>query len=184
MTKALIADDHSLFRKGLAYALTDLLDVQTVLEASSLDEALDHLNAERGIDIVFLDIGMPGVAGMESIRAFVDGHPTVPVVIISAHEERQVILESLGVGVRGYIPKSLDEEAIAHALRAIIAGDIYVPRSIADQVASASSADQPANAKQPLTLDALTPRQRDVLDLLAKGRSNKEIARALDIAEG
>lgn len=66
---------------------------------------------------------------MESIRAIVDGHPTVPVVIISAHEERQMILEALGVGVRGYIPKSLDEEAMAHALRAIIAGDIYVPPS-------------------------------------------------------
>lgn len=184
LSKALVADDHSLFRKGLAYALNDLLGIKTVVEVGALDQVLDEIAAGGDIDVVFLDLNMPGMAGMESVRAFVEGHPSVPVIIISAQEERELVLGALAAGARGYIPKSLDEDAIAHALQAIAAGDIYVPRSLAEAAPAASSDGKLTDAKGPLTLEGLTHRQRDVLAQLAKGQSNKEIARGLDIAEG
>ncbi len=185
IAKVLIADDHALFRKGLAFALVDLLGVDAVIEAGSLDEALDRLAAEDGIDLVFLDLNMPGMAGMESVRALIEGHPDVPVVLISAAEERDLVLGALDAGAHGYIPKSLDEDALGHALREIAAGEIYVPHSIVRRRDGVDADPGRASlTKPPLTLERLTPRQRDVLELLAKGRSNKEIARALDIAEG
>ncbi|MEZ5935757.1 MAG: response regulator transcription factor [Alphaproteobacteria bacterium] len=182
IAKALIADDHSLFRKGLALALSDLLGVGTVVEASSLDEAADQLARQTDVGLVLIDLHMPGMDGMDSIRALVEGHPDVPVVVVSAAEERDLVLAALDAGARGYIPKSLEEKALCHALQEIAAGEIYVPPTLVRRADAPERAKAPSSA--PLSLDRLTPRQRDVLALLAQGRSNKEIARALDIAEG
>jgi DNA-binding NarL/FixJ family response regulator len=179
--RALIADDHELFRSGLRQLLVDELNAEDVREADSMDQALDALTSEGGRDLILVDWRMPGMSGAESLAALRDGFPEAKVAVVSAWEERADILAAFGAGVHGYIPKSLSSGEIAAALRSILDGAVYAPPSLGRRdAAPASTPRQPATAG----IDKLTGRQREVLDQLLKGQSSKEIARSLDIAEG
>lgn len=179
--RALIADDHELFRSGLKQLLVDELHADDVREADSMDQALDALTSEGGRDLILVDWRMPGMSGAESLAALRDGFPEAKVAVVSAWEERADILAAFGAGVHGYIPKSLSSAEIAAALRSILDGAVYAPPSLGRrEVAPAALARQPSAA----AIDKLTARQKEVLDQLLKGQSSKEIARSLDIAEG
>mgnify|MGYP001452706841 CR=1 FL=1 len=177
--KALIADDHELFRSGMKQLLIDVLHVQEVREAETMDRALEILTSEGAGDLVLVDWRMPGMSGPESQAALRDGFPEAKVAVISAWEERADILAALGAGVHGYIPKSLPSTQIASALQGILDGRIYVPAAMGKRDGGAES-----GGAQKLDQDKLTLRQRDVLAELLKGQASKEIARTLDIAEG
>lgn len=172
--RALIADDHELFRSGMKQLLVDVLHAEDVREAESMDRALEILTNEGAGDLVLLDLRMPGMSGAESLAALRDGFPEAKIAVISAWVERADILAALGAGAHGYIPKSLPSAQIASALQGILAGQIFVPSVIGDR----------AGAGFTLERDKLTSRQRDVLRELLKGQASKEIARTLDIAEG
>lgn len=179
--RALIADDHELFRSGLKQLLTDALGAEDVREAETLDQAIEILTNEGAGDLVLVDLRMPGMNGAEALAALRDGFPDAKIAVVSAWEERSEILAALGAGVHGYIPKSLPSTEIAEALRSILEGRIFVPAAIGKRepgsspVSFASSAD---------AQDKLTLRQKEVLNELLKGQASKEIARTLDIAEG
>lgn len=178
--RALIADDHELFRSGMKQLLVDALHAADVREAETMDQALEILTNEGGGDLVLVDWRMPGMSGAESLAALRDGFPEAKVAVISAWEERADILAALGAGVHGYIPKSLPSAQIATALQGILEGRIYVPAAMGKRDGGLETG--PGSAK--LDQDKLTLRQKDVLAELLKGQASKEIARTLDIAEG
>ena len=128
--RALVADDHELFRSGLKQLLVDVLGAEDVREAETLDQAIDILTNEGAGDLVLVDLRMPGMSGAEALAALRDGFPDAKIVVVSAWEERAEILAALGAGVHGYIPKSLPSTEIAEALRTILDGRIYVPAAI------------------------------------------------------
>lgn len=185
--RALIADDHELFRSGLKQLLVDILHAEDVREAETLDQALEMLTNDGAGDLVLLDLRMPGMSGVEALSALRDGFPDAKVAVVSAWEDRADILAALGAGVHGYIPKSLPSAEIAAAIRSILDGRIYVPPSVGRRESAqgrpeASSAA--ASSSSGLGQDKLTSRQKEVLSELLKGQASKEIARTLDIAEG
>ncbi len=184
---ALIADDHELFRDGLKLLLLDLLDAQEVIEAETLDDAIDKLEDGRTVDLILVDLRMPGMAGVESLTALIDGFPDSKIVVVSAWEERADILAALDVGVHGYIPKTLSNAQIADAIKSVLTGAIYVPASLGRRDTAAAAPARPAQQSPSAAASTdtrFTQRQRDVIGELRKGRSSKEIARTLDIAEG
>jgi DNA-binding NarL/FixJ family response regulator len=179
--RALIADDHELFRSGMKQLLVDVLSAEDVREAETMDQALEILTNEGAGDLVLVDWRMPGMSGAESLAALRDGFPEAKVAVISAWEERADILAALSAGVHGYISKSLPSAEVAAALRSILAGRIFVPPAIGKREPAMDSGPTAPNR---LDVKKLTVRQRDVLAELVKGRASKEIARTLDSAEG
>lgn len=178
----MIADDHELFRSGLRQLLHDVLSIEEVREAETLDEAIEILTNEGAGELVLVDLNMPGMSGPEALAALRDGFPDAKVAVVSAWDGRAEIIGALSAGVHGYIPKSMSANEIAAAIRAILDGQIFVPPALGKREASeAPPRMQPIedNGGEKLTL-----RQREVLTELLKGRASKEIARALNIAEG
>jgi len=169
----------------LRVVLTHRLGFARVYEAGSLDEAVDVLSEADGVDFALFDLSMPGMESAASLRAVRECHPDLRIAVVSASERRPDILLALASGVHGYVPKSLGAADLASALKQIWEGIIYVPPSLAE-----IESDEPlylsvvAGGKQTVRPEALTPRQRDVLELLVQGKSNKEIARALSLGEG
>jgi DNA-binding NarL/FixJ family response regulator len=182
MMRALIADDHALFRSGVRHLLAQEFDDADVIEVGSLDEALEKLAGEDRVDLLVMDLNMPGVESVESIAALRDAFPDSKIVILSASEGRPDIGAALAAGINGYIPKSLGTTEIIAALREVLNGSIYVPLSITRRDGPLEAARGHAHPTRGVT--ELTERQRHVLDELLYGKSSKEIARALDIAEG
>lgn len=180
--RALIADDHELFRSGLRQLLLDELDAEVVREAETLDQAIEILANDGACDLILVDLRMPGMSGADDLAALRDGFPEAKVAVVSAWEERGEIIAALSAGVHGYVPKSLPSAEIAAALRSILEGRIYAPPSLGRRDAGASP---PVTAlSYSAGQDKLTARQKEVLGELLKGQASKEIARSLDIAEG
>lgn len=173
--KAILADDHALFRDGFALLLKQLEPQATVLEAASLDEAL--LQAERNpdTDLVLLDLSMPGMDGVDSVQGLLNRFPDIPVVILSATESRPLVEALLEIGVAGFIPKSSSSQIMFSALRLVLSGGVYIPPQLLG-----SGIEAPDGS----LLSRLTERQREVLCLLADGKTNKQICRELDLSEG
>jgi DNA-binding NarL/FixJ family response regulator len=180
--RAVIADDHELFRSGLKHLLQDVLGAEDVREAETLDQAIEILTNEGAGDLVLVDLNMPGMSGPEALAALRDGFPDAKVAVISAWDGRAEIIAALSAGVHGYIPKSMGANEIGAALRSILDGQIFVPPALGKR--EAGEAPLKASAAQANGGEKLTSRQKEVLGELLKGRASKEIARALDIAEG
>ena len=176
-----IADDHALFRAGLRLLLSDACGPAEVREAASLPELRALLDADAEVDLAVVDLAMPGMNGGASIRDLRQEFPQLRFVVMSGSEQRQDVLDALAAGTCGYIPKSLDPEAMAAALRQALGGGVYAPTLLLTEPARILEPPPPVDAN---ILAMLTPRQCDVLRLLGKGQANKEIARALDISEG
>lgn len=176
--KILVCDDHPIFREGLCEALAEL-DAEFV-EASDSDAALRSVAADADIELVLLDLSMPGVDGWTAFRALRQRHPAVPVVIVSASEDPDDIRRALDGGASGFIPKSSPIQVLRSALRLVLAGGVYVPTAA---LAERTSPDAQPPSRRRERAPALTPRQVDVLKLLARGLTNREIAAVLGIAE-
>jgi len=176
---AVIADDHGMYRMGLSFTLKDRLGFDGVEEAASLDEALAKLGDAGDIALALFDLSMPGMQSAASLAAVRECYPDLPIAVVSGSENRADVLAALAAGVNGFVPKGLRDDDLVAALETILSGAIYVPSSLAQ----AGGATEPA-APVAIDLARLTPRQRDVLGLLVEGRSNKEIARALDLGHG
>lgn len=184
--KALVADDHGLYRTGLSFLLRDQLGFSEIVEVSGFDEALDQLALIRGVDLALFDLSMPGMGGPDSLVIVRETYPALRVAVVSASEERTDVLATVAAGLAGFIPKSLPDDEIVAALESVLADNVYVPSFMAHPAPGlrfVPAAPLPRHTPA-LRLEDLTPRQRDVLECVLKGLSNKEIARHLDIAEG
>lgn len=181
----LLADDHALFRQGIRHLIGDSIKGAQIVEADGFDSALEALSAHGGAALIVLDLRMPGMAGAGSLRAMRDAYPAAKLVVLSASESRHDILEALSAGVHGYITKTAQPEDIAAAFKYVLGGGVYVPPLLSQAVDETPvPPPQPSAVQAAVDLARFTPRQRDVLRLLAAGKSNKEIARDLDLAEG
>jgi DNA-binding NarL/FixJ family response regulator len=178
--KILLIDDHVLFREGLKFLLRSLDDALEVDEAGNCAQALGHA-AAGSYDLVLLDLKMPGVAGLDALAALREALPDAPLVVLSGEDTAGVVRAAIECGAMGFIPKSSTPEVLVHALRLVLARGVYLPPMVLD--AAPVSAAPGANADQ-VVLPGLTPRQMDILRFVIQGKSNKVIARELDISEG
>jgi DNA-binding NarL/FixJ family response regulator len=177
MYKVLIADDHPLFRNALKQVLNNhALDMQ-VKESQDFTTTIETLNSDTDIDILFLDLNMPGgqdLAGISSIRA---QFPNTLIIVVSADEQDHTITKCIGLGASAYIPKSVDMSEISEAVSAVLSGEQWLPKDIQ---LTEQAPDEQAFFEQ---LEKLTPHQLKVLGLIAKGLLNKQIAYELNISE-
>jgi DNA-binding NarL/FixJ family response regulator len=187
----LIADDHSLYRTGFSFLLKDRLGFHNVIEAGTFDIALDLLAQTPNVELALFDLAMPGISGPASLTVVKETYPGLRVAIVSGSEEKNAVLKALATGLNGYVPKSLPDEDIVTALKDILGGRIYVPRFMTaampareEEPAKSGPAEARSNQRATSAAKPISPRQRDVLDCVRRGLSNKEIARELDIAEG
>jgi DNA-binding NarL/FixJ family response regulator len=174
-----LADDHPIVRAALKAALFGLGDGTRFVEASDAASALAMVERQPDIDLLLMDLHMPGADGTATVRAIRERMPQLPVAVVSADEDTATVSELLRMGVCGFIPKSDSASVIVSAVRLILAGGTYVPPRLVD-AASAQRLDYVANGARL----GLTARQLDVLRLLGQGLSNKLIARELGITEG
>lgn len=177
----LIADDHPLCRAGLTTIFRRDLGVPDLWEARDFPTALAKMTAHASIGLITVDLDLPGLRAGAGLRDLRMKFPDVRVVVVAADRDRERVLDSLCAGVHGYIPKDLPVDEMLVALRMVLAGQIFVPALVSDLAARKEHGPGDDAAAHD---GALTDRQLEVLNLLAAGRSNKEIARALHIAEG
>lgn len=178
MTRILIADDHPLFRAALTQALRELVPGANLVEAASLDAVHAWLESNPDTDLVLLDLHMPGSHGLAGLASVRCRHPAVAVAMVSANDDPAVIARAIDFGAQAFIPKSAAPEEIGAALNAVFACQTWVPPA-AQMRASDSRADKDLSRR----LGSLTPQQYRVLELVAQGKLNKQIADALGIQE-
>ena len=181
MPRLLIADDHPLFRAALRGAATDAVAGLSVLEAESLDGVLAALEANRDIDLVLLDLHMPGNHGLAGLAAIRAQYPEVAVVVVSANDDPRVVRRALDHGAAGYLPKSSGLDELRDAIRSVLACEQWLPSSLRASVARAQSSQH--DAELAARLASLSPQQFRVLTLVAEGLLNKQIADRLDVQE-
>lgn len=180
MARFLIVDDHPLFREALASALR-LVDAEAdIYEATSIEGALDVIDAHDDFELALLDLSLPGTTGFSGVVRLRTSHPKLPILIVSGHEEPAMVREALTLGVAGYVPKSTSKERLAEAIGKALAGDVYEPEPPRVSALEARPSDESRILKR---LRDLTPQQLAVLELVREGRQNKAIAHELKLAE-
>lgn len=172
--KLLVVDDHPLVRAGVVSALQCMGDGLVVLQAADGVEALSSLAQHGDMALIVLDLRMAGMAGFAVLEQVRQHHAGVPVLVLSSSEDPDDVRRALKAGARGYCPKSSSPATVVAAVRLVLSGEIYVPPFMA---LAADAMPAPAEAS------GMTPRQREVLQQLCSGKSNKEIARALGMQE-
>ena len=176
-TRIVIVDDHPLFRGALKQALSTSIESAEIVEAGSLDDLIALLGQGHAIDLVLLDLAMPGVQGLSGLLYLRADHPEIPVVIVSASEDAGTIRRSIEFGASGYIPKSQPVEQIRLAVGQVLAGAIWLPPDI--DIGQSDKASGGVVAR----LATLTPQQVRVLMMLGEGLLNKQIAFRLTVSE-
>ena len=180
--KILVVDDHPLVRDAMSQLVSELGCDTSVLQAPDCAAGLEAARANSDIDLVLLDLNLPGLRGIPALERFRRDHPAMPVVIVSMFRDRETVHEAIRRGAIGFIPKSSSRETIVNALRLILAGSVYVPPEAATGDSAREDASPLVHAHSAAEL-GITPRQGQVLALLMKGRSNKLICRELGLAE-
>jgi DNA-binding NarL/FixJ family response regulator len=174
----IIVDDHPLFRGALSQALGDAFANAEVLQAGSLDELTDHLAGAGEVDLVLLDLAMPGVHGVSGLLYLRAQHPEIPVAVVSASDDPGTIRQCLDCGASGFIPKSQPVECIRDAIRKILRGEVWLPADVDLAAVPASE-----TAELVSRMSTLTPQQVRVLMMLGEGLLNKQIAFKLGVSE-
>lgn len=183
--RALLAARSPLFRAGLRYVAERGLNAAAVDEAAALGEVTSAVQRARP-DLVVLELGLPGLDGFDGLRRLRQELNAVPIVVLGRAAGRRTILQAIESGAHGFVPDDATVEAVVEALKLVLSGNVYVPSVVLAEPDAAERAA--ANDDGPVTASAelagLTPRQRQVLDLLVRGHSNREIAKQLGVAQG
>ena len=178
----LLVDDHTLFREALVHVLKQLDASVLIREATNAEEAAQLVARLTNLDLVLLDIDLPGMDGLTALPELRELAPTLPIVVLSGSESASHVNRALDNGAIGYIPKSSSSHEMLAALRIILDGDIYIPPRLIGKLNSPLlSANTLSNEP---TTTSLTSRQIEVLELMTKGMPNKSIARVLNVTEG
>ncbi|MBO6289988.1 MAG: response regulator transcription factor [Alphaproteobacteria bacterium] len=191
MMKILIADDHELFLQGLEFILQKQYPEAQIVLASNYNDIFKILKEQKDFDLILTDLAMPGANWLDALKQIHTDCPDVPIIIISAVFDRQILQKTFDIGVSGYVSKSFSNSLIISAINLVMAGGIYVPPEVLQM--SVQSSPEPMrellaslNEQNSDITDnnILTPRQKEVLACLAEGLSNKQIAYRLGVSEG
>jgi DNA-binding NarL/FixJ family response regulator len=177
-THLVIADDHPLFRDALRHAVASVLPSAKIDEAGSFDELTAMLAQAPDIDLILLDLTMPGISGFSGLIYLRAQYPAIPVVIVSASDDAGTIRRSLDFGASGFIPKRFGVDTLRDAILKVMDGDVWIPSDV-----DLSSADDPDMTRLRDRLVTLTPQQVRVLMMLSEGLLNKQIAYELGVSE-
>lgn len=178
--RIVLVDDHPLFREGVAYTLGAQADMEVVAQGESRDEAA-RLAERHAPDVLLLDINIPG-GGIEAARAIAAARPAIRIIMLTASVDEDDLAAAMAAGAKGYILKGVAARELVGIVRAVNAGEGYVAPSLAASLlAGMAGGARPAAPADPL--DALTEREREILDLVAAGLSNKEVAASLHLSE-
>lgn|SRR5512139_194045 len=176
MIRILLADDHAIVRNGLKQIIAGASDLQVIGEAASGPEVLE-LARKTPPDLLLLDMTMPGISGADLIRRLRADHPNVPILVLSMHNEAQVVSRALKAGASGYVTKDSDQEILLAGIRKVAAGSRYIDPALVDaMVFDGTAADDTAPHA------ALTERELQVLEMLASGQSLTAIADSLHLS--
>ena len=178
--RILLVDDHTMFRSGLRILLNLYPDFEIVGEAGDGQEAFDAIR-ELGPDVVLMDIAMPGVDGLVATRQISEEHPQIRVILLTQHENREYVTPALKSGAAGYVLKRAADEELVRAVRAVYQEQIYLDPMIASVVVN-DYRRRLEDAPEDDQIDNLTPREREILVLVAKGHTNREVAELLGIS--
>jgi DNA-binding NarL/FixJ family response regulator len=180
MTSFLIIDDHPLFREALGHAVRLSHPDARILEAMSIQGALQVLASEQDIDLALLDLFLPDATAFSGFLRLRETYPRLPVAIVSSEEDQQVIREALSLGAAGYLPKSTSKSELSLLIERVLNGSVAVPKNFVIKPDAAGASETEALRER---LRDLTPQQLRVLDLLRRGFPNKQIAVELRLAE-
>ena len=176
--RLVIADDHPLFRGALREAVTGLLERAEIAEAGSFDEVAELLDKGGEVDLILLDLAMPGVRGFSGLMYLRAQYPSVPIVVVSANDDPAVIRRCMDFGASGFIPKTLGIDEMRTAIMRVLKGGVWTPPDV--DLAAGSDAETAALLGR---LATLTPQQVRVLMMLSEGLLNKQIAYELSVSE-
>lgn len=178
MNDIIIADDHPLFRQALIASIKGIYPQANILEADNIDTLMQLVEDNSEADLLLLDLTMPGATGYSALVNLRSHYPQLPVVMVSAHEDPQLMRRALDIGALGFIPKSANIELLEEALDAIYMGEVWAPDEAYE---AAPLADEEQNAIE--LLQKLTPQQFRVLQMVSTGLLNKQIAYELGVTE-
>ncbi|MBI1889485.1 MAG: response regulator [Burkholderiales bacterium] len=178
----LLIDDHTLFRSGIKSLLQRYEDFTVVGEASDGVEGIKRARQLQP-DVVLLDLNMPGISGLETLQLLLQDCPDAAVIMLTVSEEAEDLTTALQSGARGYLIKNIDADYLVRAIRRAAAGDSVLAEAMAGKLVAHLQGGGSQKTAVPSDLDKLTPREREILACLARGESNKIIARTLDVAE-
>jgi DNA-binding NarL/FixJ family response regulator len=176
--RLVIADDHPLFRGALREAVSGLFANAAITEAGTFDEVAELLDRDGEVDLVLLDLAMPGTRGFSGLMYLRGQYPGVPVIVVSANDDPAAIRRCMEFGASGFIPKTLGVEEMRRVIARILDGDVWTPPDV-----DVKSPSDPAAAELMSRMATLTPQQVRVLMMLSEGLLNKQIAFQLDVSE-
>ncbi|MEU1620593.1 response regulator [Streptomyces sp. NPDC008238] len=175
--RVLLVDDHQVVRRGLRTFLEVQPDIEVVGEAGDGEEGVERAG-ELAPDVILMDVRMPGVDGIEALRRLRDNGSKARVLVVTSFTEQRTVVPALRAGAAGYVYKDVDPDALAGAIRSVHAGHVLLQQEVAEALLSQEDST-PGQGRG----GTLTEREREVLSLIAEGRSNREIARALVLSE-
>lgn len=183
--KILIADDHLLLADALAQLVKENEADSEVLQAGSLDDALETMDRDGSVEIVLVDYDLPGLGGVEGLERLRSRHPTVPCAIFSGSEDVELASSALASGAAGFIPKSMSAPAFFHAIKLMQVGEKFIPAGLYENIANQASVNRvnEESAESFVARTGLSPRETDVLRALVKGISNRQIGQELGVEE-
>lgn len=187
MLKLLVIEDHTLVREGLVTLLAQVVDGVVVVDRPDFESALALLDDEDEVDLILLDLALPGIDGVAGLDILRRRYPAIPVAVVSAFDDPPTITRVMNLGASGFIPKSFSGEQLLVAVRQVLAGEIFRPRGTGNGKRLDDVVPLPpgrGGAGVSPTEIGLTERQAQVLALLARGLSNREIAAHLELSEG
>jgi DNA-binding NarL/FixJ family response regulator len=184
MLKLLVIEDHALVREGLVQTLHQLDAKVSVMEAADCESGCTILAQADDFDLVLLDLALPGIDGLTCLNLLRQRHPALPVVIVSAYDDTHTVTRALKAGAAGFVPKAYSGDRLLDALRQVLEGTIFVPEQTLPANHGLGLAVPPTGKDVSASEVGLTGRQTDVLALMVKGRSNRDIAELLGLSEG